>query len=38
VRSGRFADEIMQMSAVEKEALRTGAAGGTPKQTALSRQ
>ena len=38
VRSGRFADEIMQMSAVEKKALRTGTAGGRPKQTARSRQ
>jgi uncharacterized protein len=36
VRSGRFADEIMQMSATEKESLLAGAPGGRPKQAALS--
>jgi serine-type anaerobic sulfatase-maturating enzyme len=38
VRSGRFADEIMQMSDVEKEALRTAPASGSPKQDMLTRQ
>ena len=38
VRSGRYADEIMAMSASEKEALRAGVDGGRPTQNALSRQ
>jgi len=37
VRGGRFADEIMQMSAVEKESLLAGASTARPKQTVLSR-
>jgi len=38
LRRGRYAYEIMQMSAVEKEALLAGVATGTTQPTALSRQ
>jgi uncharacterized protein len=38
VRSGRFADEIMQMPAADKDALLAGLPSGRPTQTALSRQ
>jgi len=38
VRSGRFADEIMQMSDTEKEVLRAGTAGKQSKSSLLARQ
>ena len=38
LRRGRFADEIMQMSLVEKETLLASVAGGKTQQTAAARQ
>jgi len=38
VRSGRFADEIMQMTAAEKDTLLASVTGAMPTQAALSRQ
>jgi len=38
VRSGRFADEIMEMPAAEKEALRSGPVRGNAKPISVARQ
>ncbi len=38
LRRGRFADEIMQLSLVEKETLLASVAGGKTQQTATARQ